>query len=162
MEWDINYFLSFGSFILQFKFMCSSMYVRKLSQFVRFVIGVGLIDVLIAYALILAITGELSEDSSELESTCKLFDVMPWSIKTSNKSGNLFRSVGQYVGSPVLRYLQFCLFIACKEFLPFAVVSLAHHSLCLAFQSPSVRNLDPRDWKNAMYCSADIACLGGQ
>jgi hypothetical protein len=49
--------------------MCSSMYVRKLSQFVCIVISAGIVDLLIACVLIVAITGEWSDDTSKLDST---------------------------------------------------------------------------------------------
>jgi hypothetical protein len=35
-----------------------------------FVISVGVVDLLITYVLIVAITGEWSEESSKLDSTC--------------------------------------------------------------------------------------------
>jgi vacuolar-type H+-ATPase subunit I/STV1 len=45
--------------VLKFKFMCYYIYVRKLSQFVcYFVLSVGVIDLLIALALIVTFTGE--------------------------------------------------------------------------------------------------------
>jgi hypothetical protein len=50
--------------------MRSSMYVRKPSQFVCFVISVGIVDSLITCALIVAITGDWSDDNSKLDSTC--------------------------------------------------------------------------------------------
>jgi hypothetical protein len=50
--------------------MCYSMYVRKLSQFVCVEISVGIVDLLITCALKNAITGEWSEDSSTVDSTC--------------------------------------------------------------------------------------------
>jgi hypothetical protein len=55
-----------------------------------FVISVGVVGLLIAYVLIVAIAREWSKESSKLDSTCMKFDVMPWSIKKSNRSGIFF------------------------------------------------------------------------
>jgi hypothetical protein len=75
--------------------MCFSMYVRKLSQFLCCMISVRVVDLLITCVFTVAITGELSDDSSKLDSTCMQLDVMPWITKKSNKSGNLFGSDDQ-------------------------------------------------------------------
>jgi len=70
------------------------------------------------------------------------FVAMLLKIKKSSRSGVLFGSEGQYVGSPVDIYEQFV--IDCSRFLPFGVVNLEPQLVCLVFQSPPAINLFPR------------------
>jgi hypothetical protein len=79
----------------------------------------------------------------------------------SSKSGILFRSVGQCVGSPVDRYLRWSCLMAVKRLRPFGVINLDPQVVCLAFQSPAIRKWEPRVRKKSSYSSGDMACLGG-
>ena len=65
-------------------------------------------------------------------------------MKKSSKSGILLVSVGQYVGSYVVRQLRLLVVMLFKRFLPLAVTRLLLHWVCLTLQSPSAMNLLPR------------------
>ena len=52
--------------------------------------------------LVVAITGEWSEDKSQLGSTVVYVEEIPFVMKKSNMSRCLLGSIGQYVGFPIV------------------------------------------------------------
>ena len=71
------------------------MYARNISQLVWGVVSFGGDALFKARAPIVAITGEWSEDSSVLGSTCTVCAGIPRVTRKSNKSGSFEGSVGQ-------------------------------------------------------------------
>ena len=65
-------------------------------------------------------------------------------IRKSNKSGSFRRSLGQFVGYLVLRYVALLASIAASNSLPLVVMILEPHWLCLVFQSPPAVYLSER------------------
>jgi len=58
------------------------------------------------WVLRVAIIGVWSEERSPLLSICIWVVAMPLRTKKSKRSGSLFGSEGEWVGDPVVRYLQ--------------------------------------------------------
>ena len=79
-----------------------------------------------------AITGEWSEESSVEELIWTYLGEIFLIMKKSSKSGILLVSVGQYVGSYVVRSLRLLVVMLFRRFLPLAVTSLLTHWVCLA------------------------------
>jgi hypothetical protein len=77
-------------------------------------------------------TGECSEDRSKHDfATAKSWGI-PFVKQKSTRSGSLFLSDGQYVGSPVDRCFKLILSVALSISRPLGVMSLDPQSVCLA------------------------------
>jgi hypothetical protein len=86
-------------------------------------------------------TGEWSEDRSELDVATAKCRRAPFVTQNSTRSGSLFLSDGQYVGSPV-DVLFPPIVLSTSRLL--AVTSLDQQSICLALWSPPAINRRPR------------------
>ena len=82
--------------------------------------------------LTVAITGEWSEESSAEELIWTYLGEIFLVMKKSSKSGILLVSVGQYMGSYVVRELRLLMIMLLKRFLPLTMTSLLPHWISLA------------------------------
>jgi hypothetical protein len=91
------------------------------------------------YVLSVIMMAEWSELRSRLLCISLCTSEIPLVTAKSIKSGILFRSAGQYVGSPVDKYFRLSCLIAVRRFRPLGVINLDPQVVCLAFQSPAIR-----------------------
>ena len=104
---------------------------------------------------------EWSELRSKLVSIALCMSEMPLVTAKSNRSGSLFGSAGQYVGSPVDNYLRLRWYMALRRFRPLGVINRDPQMVYFAFQSSAIRKCESRVRTKSLYSSADMVCLGG-